>query len=139
MNNPTPDLSLRNPSMKFQENRTYKLREVLARLSREEIVQNRQLKTLLGTEHYARYLNDCEYQEYLRTILKDKPKEIVEYERRLDPTRGSYLGDGTPNQADRIEIGTWYRDERGCVAVTGILNKLVVAFQATTFAKMRRI
>jgi hypothetical protein len=25
--------------------------------------------------------------------------------RKIDPTRGATLGDGTPNDADRIEIG----------------------------------
>ena len=69
--------------MKSQEKRIDKLKQVLERLSRGEIVQNRQLKTVLGTEGYARYLDDCHVQEQLREMLKDKPKEITEYERRL--------------------------------------------------------
>ena len=60
-----------------------KLQKIIERLSGGEIVQNRQLKTGLGTEGYARYLSDCEYQRYLRAMLRDKPDEIVEYERRL--------------------------------------------------------
>ena len=60
-----------------------KLQKIIERLSGGEIVQNRQLKTVLGTEEYARYLSDCEYQRYLRAMLRDKPDEIVEYERRL--------------------------------------------------------
>ena len=52
--------------MKSQEKRMQRLREVLARLGREEIVQNRNLKTLLGAEHYARYCDDYCEQEQLR-------------------------------------------------------------------------
>ena len=44
--------------MKSQEKRIDKLKQVLERLSRGEIVQNRQLKTVLGTEGYARYCDD---------------------------------------------------------------------------------
>ena len=73
--------------MKSSEKRIDKLREVLARLIRGEIVQNRQLKTLLGVEHYARYLDDCREQEQLREMLGDKPKKIVEYENVSKPRR----------------------------------------------------
>ena len=77
MNHSTSDLTPRNPSMKSQEKRIDKLKQVLERLSRGEIVQNRQLKTVLGTEGYARYLDDCHEQEQLRDMLGDKPKEIT--------------------------------------------------------------
>jgi hypothetical protein len=78
MNNLTPNLAPRNPSMKSQEKRIEKLKQVLVLLSREEIVQNRQLKTVLGAEGYARYLDDYCEQEQLREMLGDKPKEIIE-------------------------------------------------------------
>jgi len=42
-----------------------KLQKIIELLSRGEIVQNRQLKNVVGTEGYARYLSDCEYQKYL--------------------------------------------------------------------------
>jgi hypothetical protein len=83
MNNPTPDLSLINPSMKSREKRIDRLKQVFERLSRGETVQNRRLKTLLGAEGYARYCDDYCEQEQLREMLGDKPKEITEYERRL--------------------------------------------------------
>ena len=67
-----------------------KLQKIIERLSGGEIVQNRQLKTVLGTEGYARFLSDCEYQRYLRAMLKDKPYEIVEYERRLKVATFAY-------------------------------------------------
>ena len=67
-----------------------KLKQVLERLSRGEIVQNRQLKTVLGTEGYTRYLSDCEYQKHLRAMLKDKPDEIIEYEQRLKAATFAY-------------------------------------------------
>ena len=40
---------------RFPDKQTAKLQKVLAHLSRGEIVQNRQLKTVLGAEGYARY------------------------------------------------------------------------------------
>ena len=76
--------------MKSQEKRNDRLKKVLERLSRRKIVQNRQLKTLLGVEHYARYLDDYCEQEQLREMLGDKPKEITEYERRLKAARFAY-------------------------------------------------
>ena len=83
MNDPKPNLAPRIPSMKSQEKRINKLKQVLERLSRGEIVQNRQLKTVLGTEGCARYLDDYREQEQLREMLANKPKVITEYERRL--------------------------------------------------------
>ena len=67
-----------------------KLQKIIERLSGGEIVQNRQLKTVLGTEGYARYLSDCEYQKHLRAMLKDKPDEIIEYEQRLKAATFAY-------------------------------------------------
>ena len=67
--------------MKSKEKQIAKLQKVLERLSRDEIVQNRKLKTVLGTEHYARYFDDYCEQTQLRDMLKDKPDEIIEYER----------------------------------------------------------
>ena len=69
--------------MKSKEKQIAKLQKVLERLSRDEIVQNRKLKTLLGIEDYARYCDDYREQTQLRDMLKDKPDEIIEYERRL--------------------------------------------------------
>ena len=98
MNNPTPNLAPRIPSMKSQEKRIDKLKQVLERLSRGEIVQNRQLKTVLGAEGYARYCYDYRGQEQLREMLGDKPKEITEYERRLKAATFAY------NKADSKSI-----------------------------------
>ena len=66
------------------------LKQVLVLLSREEIVLNRQLKTLLGAEGYARYCDDCRKQEQLRKMLRDRPKKIVEYEKRLKAATFAY-------------------------------------------------
>jgi hypothetical protein len=76
--------------MKSKEKRTQKLREVLACLSRGEIVQNRQLKTVLGAENYARYCDDYREQTQLRKLLRDKPDEIIEYEKRLRDATFAY-------------------------------------------------
>ncbi len=84
--------------MKSQEKRIDKLKQVLERLSRGEIVQNRQLKTVLGAEGYARYCYDYREQKQLREILADKPKKITEYERRLKAATFSY------NKADNKSV-----------------------------------
>ena len=84
--------------MKSQEKRNDRLKKVLERLSRRKIVQNRQLKTVLGAEGYARYLDDCHEQEKLREMLANKPKVITEYERRLKAATFSY------NKADSKSI-----------------------------------
>ena len=98
MNDPKPNLAPRIPSMKSQEKRIDKLKQVLERLSRGEIVQNRQLKTVLGAEGYARYCYDYRGQEQLREMLADKPKEITEYERRLKAATFAY------NKADNKSV-----------------------------------
>ena len=84
--------------MKSKEKRINKLKQVLERLSRGEIVQNRQLKTVLGIEDYARYCDDYREQEQLREILANKPKVITEYERRLKAATFSY------NKADNKSV-----------------------------------
>ncbi len=76
--------------MKSNTKHIEKLKQVLERLSRGKIVQNRQLKTVLGIEDYARYCDDYLEQEQLREMLKDKPKEITEYERRLKAATFAY-------------------------------------------------
>jgi hypothetical protein len=76
--------------MKSQEKQIAKLQKVLERLSRDEIVQNRQLKTVLGIEDYARYLDDYREQTQLRKLLRDKPDEIIEYEKRLRDATFAY-------------------------------------------------
>ncbi len=83
---------------KSSDKQIAKLQKVLDRLSRREIVQNRQLKTVLGAEGYARYCYDYCEQEQLREMLGDKPKEIIEYERRLKAATFSY------NKADSKSV-----------------------------------
>ena len=53
-------------------------------------MQNRQLKTVLGAEGYARYCYDYREQEQLREILANKPKVITEYEKRLKAATFAY-------------------------------------------------
>ena len=84
--------------MKSQEKRNKRLKQVLARRSHGETVQNRQLKTVLGAEGYARYCYDYRGQEQLREMLVNKPKVITEYERRLKAATFSY------NKADNKSV-----------------------------------
>lgn len=46
-------------------------------------MQNRQLRSLLGDEAYARLEVDWREQKVFREDLKDKPDIIVKYEQRL--------------------------------------------------------
>jgi hypothetical protein len=76
-------------------------------------VQNRQLKTVLGIEDYARYLDDCREQEQLREMLKDKPKEITEYERRLKAATFAYNKADNKSQKGRSHTqGNCMRNKR---------------------------
>ena len=87
--------------MKSQEKCNDRLKKVLECLSRRKTVQNRQLKTLLGVEHYARYLDDYSEQEQLREMLGDKPKEIIEYEKRLKAATFAYSKADNKSQKGR--------------------------------------
>ena len=87
--------------MKSQEKRNDRLKKFLERLSRRKTMQNRQLKTLLGVEHYARYLDDYSEQEQLREMLGDKPKEIIEYEKRLKAATFAYSKADNKSQKGR--------------------------------------
>ncbi len=46
-------------------------------------MQNRKLRTWLGERDYARFEDDWREQLELREFLQDKPKRILEYERRF--------------------------------------------------------
>ncbi|WP_299660270.1 hypothetical protein [uncultured Ruegeria sp.] len=69
--------------MKTDAKREAKLRAMLDMLRRGENVQNRQLQTWLTAEEYARFEGDRREQIELRKDLKDKPEQILEYEKRL--------------------------------------------------------
>jgi hypothetical protein len=67
-----------------------RLRSVLENLRRGKIVQNRQLRTLLGEDGYTRFLDDWRVQQEIRQTLAVKPDEIIEYERRLKKATFAY-------------------------------------------------
>ena len=56
--------------MTADEKRISKLNSALDKLRRKENVQNRQLKTLLGDEAYARFEDDWREQQEMREDLK---------------------------------------------------------------------
>jgi hypothetical protein len=60
-----------------------RLRAVLDNLRCGKIVQNRQLRTLLGEDGYARFLDDWRVQQEIRQTLAVKPDEIIKYEKLL--------------------------------------------------------
>lgn len=63
--------------------RKEKLKELLARLKRGGIVQNRDLRTWLGEEAYAAYQAEWAEQIEIRALLKVKPEDISTYEQLL--------------------------------------------------------
>lgn len=65
------------------DTRRRRLEELLQRLKQGKNVQNRDLKTWLGSELYANFESMQSGQAELREELANKPAEIVEYERRL--------------------------------------------------------
>lgn len=73
-----------------------KLRGLLTRLKQEKNVQNRELRTWLSADGYAQYKEEWAAQKDLRDELRDKPAEIIEYERRLK------LANFTYNRAERF-------------------------------------
>ena len=98
----------------------------MERLTRGEIVQNRQLKIVLGAEEYARYFSDCEYQKHLRAMLKDKPDEIIEYEQRLKAATFAY------SKGSR-EISTRYRSFAIVTATVTGTKKITLIKQASQY------
>jgi hypothetical protein len=76
--------------MTADEKRISKLNSALDKLRRKENVQNRQLKTLLGDEAYARFEDDWREQQEMREDLKEKPDEIIEYEQLLKEATFAY-------------------------------------------------
>lgn len=68
---------------KDQKIRRDKLQVLVAQLRRKKNVQNTQLKRWLTTDEYAEIENQWQSQLEIRQQLKDKPAEIVEYEKQL--------------------------------------------------------
>ena len=72
------------------EKRLAKLKHILKRIRDKETVQNRQLRTWLSKEAYARFEDERLEQQELGKMLKNKPTQIVEYEQRLKKATFSY-------------------------------------------------
>ncbi len=102
----------------------------MERLTRGEIVQNRQLKIVLGAEEYARYFSDCEYQKHLRAMLKDKPDEIIEYEQRLKAATFAY---SKADSKGSREISTRYRSFAIVTATVTGTKKITLIKQASQY------
>ena len=69
--------------LKTDTARLAKLNELLARLKRGEIVQNRQLRTWLGEQGYKDYEDNWSNTVDQRELLNSKPGELREYEELL--------------------------------------------------------
>ncbi len=69
--------------MQTAKKRAEKLQKILIKLENGENVQNRMLKTWLTEEEYNDFLNSWEDQKLIREELKEKPHEIIKYEKKL--------------------------------------------------------
>lgn len=76
--------------MAVDDKRVAKLEAVLERLRGGKNVQNRQLQALLGEAAYAQFEDEWRQQQELRVTLAEKPKEVLEYERRLKEATFAY-------------------------------------------------
>ena len=89
----------------MREKRTAKLQRILANLKGGKIVQNRQLKVVLGDKGYARSLDDYKAQQDLRQTYSEKPSEIIEYERRLKKAMFAYNKGDVASARGHSEVG----------------------------------
>ncbi|MDB9863466.1 hypothetical protein OAC78_08870 [Litorivicinus sp.] len=75
-----------NPRRKLsaeEERRLSKLEDIVAKLTRGENVQNRQIQTWLSEDEYAQIEVEWQEQLELREELRDKPDELKRYEEKL--------------------------------------------------------
>ncbi|KPN63024.1 hypothetical protein AKJ29_02420 [Aliiroseovarius crassostreae] len=90
--------------MASEEKRVAKLKSVLEKLTGGKNVQNRQLRSLLGEEAYARFEDDWQQQIELREVLENKPKEVLKYEKLLKQATFTYVKAETASQQGRHKI-----------------------------------
>ena len=69
--------------MHSDQTRLRRLNEILERLSSGQSVQNRALQAWLKKKEYLQYQSQLVEQSDLRSTLKNKPLEVVQYERLL--------------------------------------------------------
>mgnify|MGYP006084289893 CR=1 FL=1 len=70
--------------------RHQKLEQILEQLSRGENVQNRKLRTWLTDAEYKEFEQGWEQQKEFRKDIKEKPAEVVEYEKLLHDALFAY-------------------------------------------------
>jgi hypothetical protein len=73
-----------------EQRRLERLRDLKRKLEHGEHVQNRTLETWLGADAVEEMKQQWDIQLETRAELKDKPPEIVEYERRLKRANFAY-------------------------------------------------
>ncbi len=73
-----------------EERRLSKLEAIVSKLRRGENVQNRQLKTWLSSDEYAQIEAEWQEQIELREELKDKPRDLKRYEKKLREATFNY-------------------------------------------------
>lgn len=83
--------------------RANKLQKILTKLQNGENVENRVLRNNLTDNEFAAIENDWNDQKELREELKDKPREIIEYEQRVKEALFAYNKYDTYKNKDAIK------------------------------------
>lgn len=97
--------------MNDKKKRIARLRRILARLKGKKIVQNREMKTALGSDAYAQYLEVVDQQRQLREDLVQMPDEIAGYARRLNKATLLYgRADAFSGRGQRTTAEKMFRD-----------------------------
>lgn len=104
-----------------------RLLSALERLRCGKNVQNRQLRTLLGDEGYARFLDEWRQQQELRQTLAEKPKEVLEYERRLKEATFAY------GKADAAGGQGRYKAAKSLMAISDAKFESLIEFLSENF------
>lgn len=107
--------------------RSSKLKAVLEQLRGGKNVQNRQLRTLLGGEGYTQFEDEWRQQQELRVTLADKPKEVLEYERRLKEATFAY------GKADAASGQGRYKAAKDLMAISDAKLESLIEFLSERF------
>ncbi len=114
--------------MAADDKRVAKLEAVLERLRSGKNVQNRQLRTLLGEAAYAQFEDEWRQQQELRVTLAEKPKEVLEYERRLKEATFAY------GKADAASGQGRYKAARSLLATSDTMFERLAEYLAEQIA-----
>ena len=104
-----------------------KLEGMADKLKRGENVQNRQLQTWLSSDEYAQIEAEWQEQLELREELKDKPNDLMRYEKKLREATFAYnRAEGYSSKGKHNTAKTFYnKSESLCEDALEILQEIL--------------